>query len=258
MSTKKIIRDAIIIIVIVVAAVVFFGSRQPGPADRLNDTAAADDPAAQQNMPRVHGEPYPEIGEGDPLVKLSDHVIGSEWYDRIVADHYQQYLDEGSDDETAMRLATFDAFLMGLQELVIRNAIDEFGIVPDEEMVAEQEEMFHSSFESTEDSEELLSEMGMAMQQVRTMWEDRSIMTGLFMHIAEMEGVDAGSEEAEQVMEDWIRESVLTADYNFMDPEMEAMYESYRTAATEGLTGEDPVDVDNSAVTGDDSPADSQ
>jgi hypothetical protein len=258
MSSKKVIRDAIIVIVIVAVLVIFFGSRRPGPVESISGTIPSDGSGDGQAMPPVHGEPYPELNEGDALVTLNNLSIGSDWFDRMLDETEAQIVDEGTDEETALHQAKFEVLLLGLQELVIRNAIDEFGIEPDPEMIAEQEQNFRSSFETDEEIDEFLAQMGMTMERVRTMWEDQSIMAGLRIYLAETQGIDPDSDEADQYMSDWIHDAVLSADFVFHDSDLETLYEGYRTMSMEGLLGEEPpTEFENPDSAVEDAPVDS-
>ena len=257
MSKQKIIRDSIIVLAIVAIAIVFFGSRRSGPVENISGTIPSHGAGDQQTMPPVHGDPYPELNEGEMLVSLNENAIGSDWFDRMVADLTGEILAEGTDEETAHGQANVEVLLLGLEELVIRKAIDEFGIEPDQEMITEQEHNFQATFETEEEAEAFLAQMGMTMERVHAMWEDQSIMAGLRIHLAEIEGVDPESGEADLVMSDWIREAVFSADYVFHNSDLEALYQGYRTMSMEGLLGNEPIEFDNQDSAGEDTPADS-
>jgi len=242
MNTRKVIRDALIAIVVLALAVAFFGSRRSGPVERTQSELDTEQSPHAQGTPVAHGERRAELSDGEPVVRLDGHVMGRDWFEQEFASAKEQLLAEGMDDSEASELAATRVMENGLSRLTIEQAFDEFDIQPDPEDLAAMEEHFRSSFESEEEIQDFLRQMGMTMERVRAMWEEDSRIIGLRSIAAGMREIPPDSPEANRALSDWIRDRMLSTQWEFVDPDLEALFRDLKEKA---LTAPDESQADS-------------
>jgi hypothetical protein len=224
MDARKLIRDALIAIVVLAVAIAFFGSRRSGPVERAESELNAQTSPDAQTMPVTHAETRLVLSDGEPVVRLDGHVMGRDWFEQEFASTKQQLLDAGMDDSQASTQAVTLVLANGLSSLIIEQAFEEFDIQPDPDHLAALEERFRSNFQSEEEIQHLLQQMGMTMDRVRAMWEEDSKMRALRSIVAGMHEIEPDSPEAGQALSDWIGDRTLSAQWEFLDPDLEALF----------------------------------
>jgi hypothetical protein len=225
MNTGKIVRDVIIVIllaVVVYAGIQLFGSKNPGPVEQvaggtMENPHAQDPEASPPHMP----EP-PELTAGAPVVTWGDFSVGRDWYDDRVAIETDTMDSQGVDPATASPTPAQIALISGLIEIIFNSSAQEYGIEPDPEEIAAKEATFYGSFETEEEANSMLEEMGISLERLRGMWAD-----DLVAKDTEMNGLEPDTPEGDDAFQTWLEDKVMNTPWVFSDPEMQSIYDSY-------------------------------
>ncbi len=230
MNASKKLLDILVVIILIVLVVVFFGSRRPGPVETARDLMHRNNAEhlsphdLNQGMPMGHPDLILDISDGDPIITSDAYSVGRDWFEYEFSIRTGNYVNSGMDEETAGMYAIEDVLMLGLRELVILSAVDEFGIEPYEDYIDTQEANFYASLESEGDAEELLRQMGMTMETVRDMWRKDYVTNSLKSRIAELNGVEPMTSAAEETFLTWLDEKIISTEWVFEEPELETLY----------------------------------
>jgi len=237
MAPRKTLRDALIIAVIVIAAFFILRSRQPGPIERAEESFPAGNQTIE-DLSMVHGAPRSELSAGETLVALDDRSVGREWFEETAAREQAALLSQDWDEAMAEQIAGLAALVNGCEELIVMQAVEELGLEPDPEALAERERAFFSPFEHEEEAVSFLEQMGMSMGRLRAKWERDLLQQALFSKVAEMQGLDPGEDGAEEIYREWLIDRLFHADFVFADPELEVVFHEYLEEVRQAAAGD--------------------
>ncbi|HEX9746072.1 MAG TPA: hypothetical protein VGB30_11665 [bacterium] len=237
MDPRKSVRDVIIIVLIIVIGVLFFQSKRSGPA-----SGPAADPHDghdhsqddQMAMP-AHGGLQHVLSDGDTLFKLGDYTVGQDWFDETVESNRARYASEGMemDEDVAVQMARIDAMNRACSELTVRSLADEKGITIDEDLINQQE----VNLREDEAAMQTMEDMGLSMKRLRYSWEMDQIEPLLLEQVVAIMQMTPEDMGAEQAYVSFIRTKAMRNDYEFIDPEMEELFnETAAAMESDGMT----------------------
>jgi len=233
MNAKKLIRDIIIIVIFVVVAVFVLKSTRSGDAGPVEsahgDMAGHSMDGGMVNPHASHG-PFLQLSDGDTIVSFGEHSIGSDWYDSTVMRYQAEFLSQGQSEDEALAGSMELALVDGLVELIFKMTSDEYGLEVDDAFLDAEEERFYTERNSREEARQILDEMGFTIDQVRAMWAETELQDRIFRKVAEINGVDPDSPDADVVFNSYLEEKLVMTDWVITDPEIEAVYLSYLDA----------------------------
>lgn len=223
LSKRKVIRDAIVIIALIVAAFFLLRSPEPGPVERLQHPSSPHTDRAA-GVPMSHSPISPDLSSGEILVSVGNFKIGKNWFDFRFEKARQNLLEKQIvEPELVDDFAKEQVLIEGLVEIIQQKAIEEWGIQPDMDIIAEQEKLFDSS----PDAQKMLNDMGLTKEQLVAKWKSDSQKAKCEIYFAEKAGLEPGSDEAEAAFSDWMLMQLRQIEVKFEDSTLEALFSRY-------------------------------
>jgi hypothetical protein len=248
---RKLARDIAIVLVVAAAVFLLLRSRQPGPVEQLSAQSPHGDTT---QMPADHGQMPPDINAGDPVASIGGRTLGRDWVDDTAA-RFSDYLvgQEQMDAESASNLAQEEALIEGLVKLIEAQTYEEWNIQPDAEVMAQQEQ----SFASSPDAQQIMEQMGLTKERLEALWRSENQGKQLRQRIAEMDGAEPDSPEADAAYVRWLNEKLAQAQIEFIDPAMQPLYQDYLQSVKDAESiqesisgGEGDIVVDDTSTGG--------
>ncbi len=250
MNTQKILRDVIIVVIVIAAALVVLKTTGPsaGPVESAHGEGGAHGMAGQGGMgdaPQMDHGPSLQLSDGEAIVTYGEHIIGRDWYDNMVARTQVEYMSAGQDEETALVTAMEMSLMDGLIDIVLTSTAEEYDLAVDDAFLDQMEQGFFASFESAEEANQVLNEMGVTMDRLHLMWTEDELKNRIYSKVAELNELDSESPEAEQAFRDFLEEKLVMTEWVIADPEIEAVYLSYIDSVIAGEDIEDTHSADD-------------
>lgn len=230
MNPGKVFRDlfiVIILIVVVYAGIQLLGSKSPGPVERARSMADTGQDMHTHDAPMGHVTEQFELSDGEPIVVFGEYSVGRDWYDENVAIEIETQVSQNIERSVASQSATELTLISGLVDIIFDFSVAELGIEPHPDEMALRENAFYDSFESTDEANAVLEEMGITMDRLREMWTDELVPEALVTEVATRNNVEPGTVEADEFFQSWLEDNIISSEWVFNDPDIEMLYNSY-------------------------------
>lgn len=247
MDIKKTLGDILFVLIVIVFALTIFGSRRPGPVEQAarlsggqqaGHTHTGANGTDQSGQQMQHSLARPEISNGEPVIRLGEATIGRDWFDDSVQYQASQLAGGEMDSESARKMGEFITLEEGLATLISGALKTEYRIVADQDDVTERMDSFYANFSSREEAETSAAQMGMSMEQLRSLWEEDSTERQLQGLYSNASGIPEDSETFEDSYYSWLMDRVFEADWEFVSPEFETKYDEFKEAISLIMSGE--------------------